>query len=91
MASMLAYAAGVTPLYTGKPEPIFFQELCTRLGVEPSRCILIGDNLESDIAGAKRLGMATILTLTGVTHAADVPSIPPHLRPDWIVADLSEM
>jgi 4-nitrophenyl phosphatase len=91
MASMLAYAACVTPLYTGKPEPIFFQELCAKLQVDPARCILIGDNLESDIAGAKRLGMATILTLTGVTHAADVPSIPPHLRPDWIVADLSEM
>jgi 4-nitrophenyl phosphatase len=91
MASMLAYAARVTPLFTGKPEPIFFEELCSRLAVDPSRCILIGDNLESDIAGAKRLGMATILTLTGVTHAADVPDIPPHLRPDQIVANLSEM
>ena len=91
MASMLAYAAGVTPIYTGKPEAIFFQELCGKLGVAPDRCVLVGDNLESDIAGAKRLGMATILTLSGVTHASDVSSIPSHLTPDRVIPDLSHL
>ena len=91
LASMLAYAAGVTPLYTGKPEAIFFQELCGKLGVEPNQCILVGDNLESDIAGAKQTGRATILTLTGVTHAADVSSMPNHLRPDHIIPDLTQL
>jgi HAD superfamily hydrolase (TIGR01450 family) len=91
LASMMAYAAGVTLLYTGKPEAIFFQELCGKLRVEPNQCVLVGDNLESDIAGAKRLGMATILTLTGVTHPADVPSIANALRPDVIIPDLTHL
>jgi 4-nitrophenyl phosphatase len=91
MTSMLAYAANVAPIYTGKPEPIFFRELCRKLGVDPARCILVGDNLESDIVGAKRLGMATILTLTGVTHAQDLGSIPQDLRPDRVVNDLTEL
>jgi 4-nitrophenyl phosphatase len=57
--------------------------------VRPERCVLVGDNLESDIAGGKSVGMATILTLTGITT-------PEHARcaahkPDGIIADLSEL
>lgn len=89
MTSMLAYAANVTPVYTGKPESIFFQKLCQKLHVEPNRCILIGDNLESDIAGAARLGMDTILTLTGVSHLADVERVAPALQPGRVVEDLT--
>jgi HAD superfamily hydrolase (TIGR01450 family) len=89
MTSMLAYAAGVKPVYAGKPEAIFFQELCQKLGVEPSRCILIGDNLESDIAGAAKLGMDTILTLTGVSHQADVDRVAANLKPGRVVENLT--
>jgi HAD superfamily hydrolase (TIGR01450 family) len=89
LTTMLGYAAGVTPVFTGKPEAIFFEELCGKLKVEPARCILIGDNLESDIAGAKRLGMATILTLTGVTDAQNLASVPASFKPDLVVADLT--
>jgi HAD superfamily hydrolase (TIGR01450 family) len=91
MTQMLAYAANVAPVYAGKPEAIFFEELCHRLGVEPGRCVLVGDNLESDIAGARRMGMASVLTLTGVTRADDVPRIPPHLTPDHVIRDLTEL
>ena len=91
MTQMLAYAANVEPVYAGKPEAIFFEELCRRLGVEPARCVLVGDNLESDIAGAKRMGMASVLTLTGVTRAEDVPGIPERLRPDHVIGGLGEL
>jgi NagD protein len=91
LTQMMAYAASVTPVFAGKPERIFFEELCRRLHDAPQRCILIGDNLESDIAGAKQFGMATVLTLTGVTRSQDVPAIPPQLNPDWIVEDLTEL
>jgi HAD superfamily hydrolase (TIGR01450 family) len=91
LTEMLAYAANVKPIYAGKPEAIFFRELCHKLGVEPHRCVLVGDNLESDIAGAKRMGMASVLTLTGVTRPADVPSISERLRPDHVIADLRDL
>ena len=89
MAAMLAYAAGVSPVFCGKPEKLFFDELCHRLHVRPDRCVLIGDNLESDIAGAKGVGMKTILTLTGVATRDDVQRLPPAARPDWIIDDLT--
>ncbi|HEY7119895.1 MAG TPA: HAD-IA family hydrolase [Tepidisphaeraceae bacterium] len=91
MTHMLAYAANVTPVYAGKPEPIFFEELCAKLGVEPGRCILVGDNLESDIAGARQFGMTTVLTLTDVTRPEDVPNIPSPLKPGHVVQDLTCM
>ena len=91
MAAMLAYAADVAPIYCGKPEKLFFHELCHRLGVQPDRCVLVGDNLESDIAGAKAVGMQTILTLTGVTTSADAEGLAGHIRPDAVIADLRDL
>jgi HAD superfamily hydrolase (TIGR01450 family) len=90
-AAMFAYAANTTPIYCGKPETLFFQELCRRLGVRPEHCVLVGDNLESDIAGARGVGMQTILTLTGVATRADAERLEPERRPGAIIRDLREL
>ena len=79
------------PVYTGKPERFFFEELCRRLGVAPSRCVLVGDNLESDIAGARGVGMRGVLVLTGVASRDDVSRAPADLRPDWVVSGLPDL
>ena len=90
-AAMFAYAANVKPVFCGKPEPLFFNELCRRLGVRPERCVLVGDNLESDIAGARGVGMRTILTLTGVAGRRDAETAPPDLRPDAVIESLAAL
>jgi HAD superfamily hydrolase (TIGR01450 family) len=90
-AAMFAYAANVRPVFCGKPEALFFQELCRRLRVPPGRCVLIGDNLESDIAGGRGVGMATVLTLGGVSTKEDVERLPPGQRPDAIIRDLRDV
>jgi len=91
MAAMLSYAASVPPIFCGKHEKLFFNELCHRLQVEPARCVLVGDNLESDIAGAKAVGMRTILTLTGITTSLDVQGLSAERRPDQVISDLREL
>jgi len=94
LTAMLAYGASVEPqriIFTGKPEAIFFNELGARLGVSPARCLLIGDNLESDIAGARGVGMDTILVLTGVASEADAQKVASDLRPGRIARDLREL
>ena len=88
---MLGYAAGVEPVFCGKPQPIFFQELCQRLGVDPAWCILIGDNLEADIFGAKAQRMRTILTLSGITRRRDLDALAAEARPDLVVENLTEL
>jgi HAD superfamily hydrolase (TIGR01450 family) len=91
LAWQLAYAANVDPVFCGKPQSIFFTELCRRLNVQPDWCILIGDNLESDIEGAKAVGMRTVLTLTGVARSADLVNLPAQWQPDLVVQDLTEL
>jgi HAD superfamily hydrolase (TIGR01450 family) len=87
----LCYAAAVEPVFCGKPQEIFFHELCRRLGAQSDWCILIGDNLESDIFGAKSVGMRTVLTLTGVTRRRDLLNLPHQWQPDLIVENLAEL
>jgi 4-nitrophenyl phosphatase len=88
---LLAYAAAVEPVFCGKPQEIFFTELCRRLGVQPEACLLVGDNIESDILGGKAVGMRTILTLTGVSQRRDLKDLPSEVQPDLIVEDLTEL
>ena len=89
--TMLAYAADVRPTFCGKPEAVFFTTLCDHLHVDPAACVLVGDNLESDVAGGRRMGMDTVLVLTGVARAGDVGHLPPDRRPGRIVADLTAL
>jgi HAD superfamily hydrolase (TIGR01450 family) len=91
LCAMIAYAANLKPFFCGKPERIFFLELCQRLQVHPTRCVLIGDNLESDVIGAKNVGMATVLTMSGVTRRRDLQLVAPELQPDFVVEDLREL
>ncbi|MBM9536246.1 HAD-IA family hydrolase [Desulfobulbus alkaliphilus] len=84
---MLANATNLPATYCGKPEPWFFEDICHRLQVPPNCCLLIGDNLETDIAGARRVGMKTILTLTGLATSAAVATATD--KPDVVVNDLS--
>jgi glycerol-1-phosphatase len=64
-------AGGMPAVAAGKPEPISFEIACQVLtGCE--RIAVIGDNLTSDIAGAKHAGLDAILVLTGITGQADL-------------------
>ena len=45
-----------------KPAPQIFAAALDALGVEASRCAMVGDRRREDIAGARAAGMATIRT-----------------------------
>lgn len=44
-----------------KPHPLFFSHVMDELGIEPSQAVMIGDRLRSDIVGANRAGIRTVL------------------------------
>ncbi len=44
-----------------KPSPIIFQKALERLGVKPQEAVMVGDTLEADVEGARKLGVKTIL------------------------------
>jgi hypothetical protein len=82
-------ATGVPATVIGKPEPYVFLIARDLLRTRP-RIAVVGDNLASDIAGAKRAGLDAILVLTGTSTCADVAGAdyPPDLVVDSI-ADLA--
>ena len=49
----------------------------------------MGDRLDTDIAGANRVGADSLLVLTGVTGLQDVAAAPPTERATFVSADLS--
>ena len=53
--------AGVRPVVVGKPEPPLFRLALERLGLESAAAAMVGDSVEADIKGARRLGMRTVL------------------------------
>ena len=63
----------------GKPEPHLFTEAARRLGVAPARLVMIGDQLETDVAGARAAGIDAAL-LAGVSrweHAEGAAAVAP--------------
>lgn len=65
LVAPFAAATGVTPTVVGKPEPLLYEMALEQLGCAASRCLMIGDRPDTDIAGAERLGMWTALVRTG--------------------------
>jgi len=87
IVAALATATGVTPEVIGKPSPAMFTAVLEASGVPAAQAVVIGDNPDSDIIGARRAGCAAILVLTGVADAALAASLEGERRPDAIAAD----
>ncbi|NTV65079.1 MAG: HAD-IIA family hydrolase [Oscillochloris sp.] len=88
MAALMA-ATDATPLVIGKPAPTMFLVAAELLGVGPAQVLMIGDRLDTDIAGAQGAGMRSALVLTGVSQAEDIAAGP--AAPDMVVAGLPEL
>jgi 4-nitrophenyl phosphatase len=57
----VATAAGVRPFVVGKPEPPLFELALKRMGVTENEAVMVGDSVDSDIRGARRIGMTAVL------------------------------
>ncbi|MEK7387560.1 MAG: HAD hydrolase-like protein, partial [candidate division NC10 bacterium] len=69
--------------------PIILEIALERLGVTASECAIVGDRLETDMAMGKRLGLATVLVLTGITRPDD-PRIA-EVGPDLVLRSIGEL
>ncbi|MEW2131971.1 HAD-IIA family hydrolase [Streptomyces sp. NPDC005435] len=61
----LEAAAGTEAEVTGKPSAAFFRAALDRLGVDAAGAVMVGDDVESDVLGAQRLGITGVLVRTG--------------------------
>ena len=84
-------ATGCEPLTIGKPEPPALLEILRAAQTDPSRALMVGDRLDTDIAIGKRCGVPTALVLTGVTSRSFAETASLDLRPDRIIGSLLEL
>jgi phosphoglycolate/pyridoxal phosphate phosphatase family enzyme len=92
-AGMIAAVEAVTDTkvetIVGKPSPIILEVALRALGCTAGESVIVGDRVETDIAMGKRLGLATILVLSGVTRPDD-PRIAA-LAPDHVLRSVREL
>ncbi|MBE9566493.1 MAG: HAD family hydrolase [Proteobacteria bacterium] len=69
-----------------KPDPSIFLHVAEELGVPAEHCLMVGDSLKADIAGAKAAGMQSAwMNRTGEASRLHAP------EPDWVVTSPKEV
>ena len=88
LVAAIAVASGTEPEIFGKPYPPMLRAAAARFpaGV---RLAMVGDQPETDLAGARAMGWTTILVLSGVTDEATARALEP--PPDFVIADLGDL
>lgn len=62
----IEYGAKKKAYTVGKPSPLIFETAIQRSGCTKEQTVMIGDQEDTDVEGAARLGIDAILVLTGV-------------------------
>lgn len=67
----------------GKPESTMLTAALGDLDVDPTRCMMVGDRLSTDIGMALNTGMASCLVLTGDNTYEEAVALPPAQQPTY--------
>ncbi len=86
MVAALRAATDAEPRIAGKPSASLMSDALARNDFHAP--LVVGDRLDTDIAGANAAELPSLLVLTGVSTAAEAIRAEPALRPTYIAADL---
>ncbi|UOR11821.1 TIGR01457 family HAD-type hydrolase [Halobacillus amylolyticus] len=86
LTSVISVSTGIEPTFVGKPEAIAMELALSRVGLEKSEVLMVGDNYETDILAGINAGLDTLMVETGVTSFKDIQ----HMikQPTYKVKDL---
>ena len=79
----LETASGVKATLAGKPQPFMFQYAMRKMSTKPTETLVIGDRLDTDIAGGQNAGCVTAVVLSGVSTLDSINKWKP--APDLIL------
>ena len=88
LAAIVA-ATQAQPTVIGKPEPEMYRLAMARMKVPEKATLVVGDRLETDIAGGQKIGCPTALVLSGVSSKQAAEQWQP--SPDWVADDLTAL
>jgi HAD superfamily hydrolase (TIGR01450 family) len=89
MVAALRTATDAEPQVAGKPAPALMRDALARGSFADP--LVVGDRLDTDIAGANAADLPSLMVLCGVSTAAEVVHAVPEQRPTYIGADLRDL
>ena len=87
--TLLETAAGKTARVMGKPSEMFFKTVLNNLQLAPKDVVVVGDDITSDIVGAERMKMRSILVKTGKFKPNQLEN--PVAQPTWVLDSILEL
>jgi HAD superfamily hydrolase (TIGR01458 family) len=85
----LEYAADTEATVLGKPSSAYFEAALSAVDADARMTWMVGDDIDSDIAGAQAHGMRTILVRTGKFRPDAVEA--GAVRPDGIISSIAQL
>jgi HAD superfamily hydrolase (TIGR01458 family) len=89
LVAALEYAAGIEATVLGKPSPAYFATALDELDADAGMAWMVGDDLESDIGGARAHGLRTVLVRTGKFRQRDLDQS--RIEPDVVLDSIVEL
>ncbi|MCB1906398.1 MAG: TIGR01458 family HAD-type hydrolase [Rhodocyclaceae bacterium] len=72
----LEWAAGIDAVIMGKPSAAFFAQVVADTGLSAGDCLMVGDDVVADVAGAVAAGLQGCLVRTGKFRPGDESALP---------------
>jgi HAD superfamily hydrolase (TIGR01450 family) len=91
VTAAIAKASGRRPIVVGKPSGSAVREMTRRLGVPSEDLVVVGDDVQLDIALGRRGGSSTVLVRSGISASLDADALPAGQRPHSTVASVAEL
>jgi HAD superfamily hydrolase (TIGR01458 family) len=85
----LEYATGVEAEVVGKPTGAYFESALAGLGTDAEETVMVGDDVEADVGGAKAAGLRAILVRTGKFREEALEAAEP--KPDVVVDSIADL
>ncbi|MEN6342599.1 MAG: TIGR01458 family HAD-type hydrolase [Methanospirillum sp.] len=85
----LEYAAGMTAEVVGKPSSAFFRLALADLGVPAERAVMVGDDIATDVGGARAAGLRAVLVRTGKFRPEALAAAP--VAPDRVLGSIADL
>lgn len=88
LVQAVSAACRAEPVVVGKPGPKLYELALQQLRLKRSEVLVVGDRLDTDIAGAHAARMDALLVLSGVHGVEDLRRTPAGQRPTFIAESL---
>lgn len=89
LVSAVHTAVGQLPIFAGKPEPAIYKTAVEHFSAK--QALFVGDRIDTDIRGANRAGIDSVLVMTGISTRKEVLGVKKEDRPTFIIGTMAEL